>query len=334
MLSNEQIAEYLTNIATVYEINHKSRFQIIAYKNAADTIISYPEPIYTLWQANPSSLDSIPNIGSSIMEKINYLLKNGKPHPTAKKEFSTVHPAVFVFTKINGIGPINAHKLTKTLKFSQKPQTALEELVKYAQNHVVSKLETFGEKSESSILANTLSFLGRKSRMSYPIAKKLADKIIVYLHQQFPKIEFKALGSLRRQSETVGDIDIAAAAKDPKPILEHFLKYPANLQTIANGTNKATIRLFDDIHVDLMIKPPQSFGALLQHFTGSRQHNIILRKYAQKKGYSLSEYGIKDIITGKIHRFETEESFYDFLGLKYIPPIERTGENELEAYQK
>jgi DNA polymerase (family 10) len=332
--SNAQVAEYLTNIATAYEIKHKTQFQIVAYENAAETILTFTKSIYDLWLKNPKELDNIPNIGPSILKKIDYFFKTGKPYPSLRRVFANIHPAVFTFTKINGIGPINAHKLTENLKFKKDPAKALEQLTKYAQNGKIKSIPSFGEKSESSILNNTLAFLGRNQRMPLSTAKKLADKIITYLKDKFPTTEFISLGSLRRQSDTVGDIDIAVASTDSINIINYFIAYPDSVQTIAQGKNKASIRLLHDIHVDLMVKPPQSFGSLLQHFTGSRQHNILLRKHALKLGYSLSEYGIKDIKTGQVHQFDTETKFYNFLKLKFIPPKFRLGETELDKYRQ
>lgn len=333
-LSNEQVAEYLTNIATAYEIKHKTRFQIIAYENAADTALTYPENLYDLWKKDPKLIDNVPNIGPSICKKINYLFKYGKPYPSLTKVFKNIHPVVFTFTKINGIGPLIAEKLTVNLKFSKKTDKALEQLVEYCQKGKIKNIPSFGEKSEASILDNTLSFLGRKNRMPFAKALKLANHIINYLHQKFPDVNFISLGSLRRLSSTVGDIDIAAASNKSKEIILFFLNYPESLQTISFGKNKASIRLLHDVHVDIMVKPKSSFGALLQHFTGSRQHNILLRKHALKLGYSLSEYGIKDLKNNKMHKFVDEEKFYNFLNLRYIPPEKRLGENELIDYQK
>lgn len=331
--TNAEVSEFLTNIATAYEIKAKTKFQIIAYQNAADTVLTYPESLFNLWQKDSKSLDGIPNIGEGIFKKIDYLFKTGKFYPSLKPIFADIHPAVFTFTKINGIGPIIAHKLTQNLKFSRHPDRALDQLVKYCQREKVATIPTLGEKSQTSILNNTLSFLGRKNRMPLKTAQVLAGKIVKFLNLKFPGVQFIPLGSLRRLSPTVGDIDIAVASADPKPILDYFVDYPDAVQTIDKGKNKASIRLLHDVHVDLMIKPPSSFGALLQHFTGSRQHNILLRKHALKLGFSLSEYGIKDLKTGIIHRFDTETAFYKFLSLKFIPPQDRVGENELETYK-
>lgn len=332
-LSNYQVSEYLTKIATAYEIKVKDRFRIMAYQNAAETIINYPEKLFDLWQKDPKNLDSIPHIGPSILKKIDYLFKNGKNYPSLKKVFSDIHPAVFTFEKINGIGPLIAYKLTQTLKFSRNSLKALDQLVTFCQKGKIRNIASFGEKSEESILNNTLSFLGRQKRLPYEKAKTLASKIISYLQSRFPKTNFVPLGSLRRHSDTVGDIDIAAASSDSQNIIDYFLTYPDMVEVIARGKNKASLRLLNDIHIDLMVKPIFSFGALLQHFTGSRQHNILLRRHALKLGYSLSEYGIKEIKSGNLHKFSDEEKFYQFLNLNFIPPEERVGGGELEKYK-
>ena len=330
--SNSEVAEYLTNIATAYEIKHDNRFRIISYENAAETVLTYPQDLFSMWQQDPKSLDAIPDIGSAICEKIGYLFEHRRPHPHVLEAFKGIHPAVFTFTKINGIGPIVAHKLTENLHFSQNPLKALDQLVAYAKQGKIRDFPGFGEKSESSILQNTLSFLGRHERMSLADATTLAAEVITYLKVKFPNISFIPLGSLRRLSATVGDIDIAAASSDPMPIIDYFLQYPNSVQTIASGSHKASLRLLHDVRVDLMVKPQASFGALLQHFTGSKLHNILLRRYALKLGYSLSEYGIREVKSGQLHQFADESDFYHFLGLKLIPPTERTGENELQTY--
>lgn len=334
IFSNAEVAEYLTNIATAYEIKNKGKFRIVAYQNAADTIISYPENIFDLWQKDPQLLDQVPHIGPSILLKIDYLFRFNKPYPKLKPIFTDIHPSVFTLTKINGIGPLIAYKLTQHLSFSTDPKIVPEQLIAYCQNNQIKNIPTFGQKSQESILANTLSYLGRQPRLPLTEAQNLANKIIKYLKSKFPEVEFYPLGSLRRQSPTVGDIDIAAKSSKSLAIIDYFLQYPGSIQTVAKGKNKASFKLLHNIRIDLMIKPSSYFGSLLQHFTGSRQHNILLRQHALKLGYSLSEYGIKNLKIGRLRHFSSEEKFYNFLNLKLIPPIERIGEDELEKYRK
>lgn len=328
--TNAEVADLLTNIATAYEIKRKNKFRTIAYQNAADSILSYPKSIQEIWENSPKDLDNIPNIGPNILSKIDYLFKKNKYHPHILTAFKNIHPATFAFTKVNGIGPKNARKLTQKLKFSTDPLKAFDQLIKYAQQGKIRKIPTLGEKSEALILENTLRYLGRHRRMKLTEATEVANKIISYMKNKFPNVEFIPLGSLRRQTETVGDIDFAVKSNQTKDILNYFIAYPENIQTITKGPKKASIKIYHDIRVDIMVQPAKTFGSLLQHFTGSKQHNVNLRKYALNLGYSLSEYGIKDLKTGKIHTFDNEKDFYNFLHLNYIEPTDRTGGDEIE----
>lgn len=332
--SNVEVADFLQNIATAYEIKHKNIFRTISYQNAADTVISYPKSIQEIWQKNPQDLDNIPNIGPNILKKIDYLFKKNKFHPTIVKAFTNIQPCVFTFTKIEGIGPKIAYKLSKKFKFSTDPEKSLTQLIEYCQNREIEKIPTFGKKSQNLILTNTLNFLGLKKRLPLKKAQKLSQKIINYLHQEFPQIEILALGSLRRLSQTVGDIDLAAKSNDSEKILNRFINYPDKIQFINKGDKKASILIIGNIRVDIMVQPAKNFASLIQHFTGSRQHNINLRKHAINMGLSISEYGIKDLKTGKNNTFETEEKLYNFLKLCYIEPQDRTGEKEIETAQK
>ncbi len=332
--SNAEVAELLQNISTAYEIKKKNFFRIKSYQDAAETILTYPESVFKLWQKDPQLFDNIPGIGPNIFTKITYLFTKNKLHPHIIRAFKGISPLVFTFTKINGIGPKTASVLTKKLKFSSDPIKALDQLIEYCRQGKIRNWPNFGAKSEQSIFENTLAFLGQSRRMSYQEAKDNADKIIAFLKKSFPQIEFIALGSLRRRSTTIGDIDLVAKAEKSEIILDKFLEYPDNIQTINRGSKKASIRIYPDIRVDIMVQPAKNFASLVQHFTGSRQHNILLRKYALSLGYSVSEYGIKDLKTGKIHTFETEEKLYNFLKLDYIKPELRLGETEIEEAKK
>lgn len=332
--TNAEISEFLTNIATAYEIKNKNRFRIISYQNAADNILTFPESVYDIWKKNKKNLDLVPGIGEKIYKKLDYIFTHQKFSPKIKKIFDGIHPAVFTFTKVNGIGPKIAYKLIKNLKFPKDPLKALDKLIYYCQKNKIKKIPTLGELSQNQILENTLNFLGRKNRMDYKTASIIAQKIIKFMKIKFPNTEFITLGSLRRHSETIGDIDFVAKSPKISEIIEYFLKYPENIQTIIVGPKKASMKIKNDIRVDLMVQTPETFGSLLQHFTGSRQHNILLRRYANKLGYSLSEYGIKDLKTGQIYKFENEKNFYNFLHLCYIDPEKRLGENEIETAQK
>ncbi|MCL4383873.1 type-X family DNA polymerase [Patescibacteria group bacterium] len=329
--TNQDIADLLEEVAIAYDIKKKNRFRIVSYENAADAIATYPQPIQAVWSQDRKALDNIPGVGEAIMGKLDYLFTENKLHPHWLQAFKNIHPAVFTFTKVPGIGPKTAFKLTKYLKFPQDdPVKALDKLVWYARHGMLRNIPKLGEKSETDILENTLQFLGRKEKMPLGLAQATAKEIIDYLHQQFPNLEIVPLGSLRRGSPLVGDIDLAAQSDQAGPILDYFVEYPAKYQTIAKGPKKASIRIRNDIRIDLMVQPKTSWGSLLQHFTGSKQHNIKLRNYAQSLGLSLSEYGIKEKKNSNLHTFDNETDFYRYLHLKYIPPEDRLGEGEID----
>ncbi len=332
--SNQSVSRFLTDIATLYIIKKKNLFRIKAYQEAAESVINYPKPIYQIWQKDKKLLDNIPGIGPSILAKIDYLFTHKKLHPHLKKILKNIHPAVFAFTRIDGIGPKIAYKLTKKLKFPQNLSAAFRKLIFYAQKGRLALIPGFGQKSEQLILKNTQNYLDQITRIPLKTAQKYSKDVIDYLQQKFPQTKFYPLGSLRRASSTVGDIDIAAQSQQAAAILNHFVKYPQSKKTITHGPKKASIKTKNNVHIDLTVQPSKTFGSLLQHFTGSKQHNIILRKYAQNLGYSLSEYGIKNIKTGKIHTFSNEKDFYNFLKLCFIKPKDRVGDQEIKKAQK
>ena len=332
--SNQELFDILTDVAVAYQLKGKGFFEVNAYHNAADAIATLPESVFDLWSKDTTLLDTIPGVGQAIMGKLDFLFTKGRYHPHWLEAFKGIHPATFVFNKINSIGPKTASTLTQNLTFSKSDMTkAIDELIAYAQNNQISTLPKLGQKSQQLILTNALSFQARKAKMPLKTAQDIATKVIAFLKQRFPQLEIQPLGSLRRLSPLVGDIDIAVQSDDPEPILEYFLTFPSSQQTINHGDKKASLRLAHDIRVDLMVQPAASWGSLLQHFTGSKQHNIKLREYALKKNLSLSEYGIKDMTTGQLHQFDNETAFYNFLGLECIPPEKRLGEDEIEKFQ-
>jgi len=332
--TNQQVAQILKDIATAYTIKKKNIFRINAYQEAAKNIITNPKPIYLIWQKDSKLLDNIPGIGPAILKKLDYTFKNNKLPESILKAKRGIPQATFYFTKINEIGPKTAYKLTKRFKFPKDENKAIKKLILYCQQGKIRSLKNFGRKSEQFILKNASDYLKKKNRIPLKLAQTITNDLIVYLHKKFPKTDIIPLGSLRRQTNTVGDIDLAAKSNRTKPILDHFVKYPKKVNTIIRGNKKASIKLKNNLRVDLMVQPAKTFGSLMQHFTGSQQHNIKLRQFALSKNLSLSEYGIKNKSTGKIYTFKTEKGFYNFLGLKLIPPQQRTGNREIKKYLK
>lgn len=336
-MSNHEISQIFKNVAAAYSIkdNKKFYFQIIAYQKASEAIEASTTEINDLYKEG--KLDSIPAIGVTIRARLKELFKTG-----SVSHFDTVMrgipKSVFVLINVPSIGPKKAYKLAQKLALDD-PKTVIEDLMAKAKNHEIAKIPTFGEKSELDILRALQEYKegkGKTTRMVLPYAGEISEKILEYLRKSSSIIKAVPLGSLRRMMSTVGDIDIAVATSEPEKAIEHFISYPYKERIVEKGPTTASILTTGGRQIDLMTQPTQGFGSLLQHFTGSKNHNVKLREYALKKGLSLSEKGIKDLKTGKLKEYASEKDFYNALGLDWIPPEirEDTGEIELAIAHK
>ncbi len=349
--SNKQIARLFRNIAAVYLLTNEDRFKIIAYQKAADTIEGLTREIRDIWQEG--KLATLPSIGKSMQQYLDEYFRKGRA-----RHFETilnrVPKTVYQLMDIPGIGPKKAYKLVTALGLTNE-KSLLNDLKKACQDGKVAQVETFGEKSQEEIKRAIMIYEkknNKQERMPLPYAFSLANEIIAYLKKHPAVKKVDALGSLRRLVSTIGDIDLAIQTQlenskmgNYKEIINHFIKFPKTIKVENAGERKASIIVAPYIRVDLRIEKEESYGAMLQYFTGSKAHNIKLREYALKKGFSLSEYGIKKVpaqITTnekrkqklKIYQFKNEKDFYNFLGLQYIPPELREGMDEIEKAQK
>ncbi len=329
--SNKDIAHLLRSVSAAYELKKGNRFKIIAYDRAADTVEHFPEEIKDVWAEG--KLSSVPGIGESIAKHLDEYFKTGKSKHF-EEIFKGIPSPVFILMKIPGIGPKRAYKLARNLKiFNDK--TAIPDLKKAALENKIAGLEGFGEKSQTEILEaiKRLQEIRQvEERMPLPYADEKARQIIEYLKKNPLITRVDVLGSLRRMVSTIGDIDIAVAGEDTnaKEIINYFIKYPKARKVDNAGEKKASIIIDPNIRVDLRVQDEPGYGSMLQYFTGGKAHNINLREYGLRKGYSLSEYGITNLNKKELHRFKDEESFYEFLGLEYIPPELREGTDEIE----
>ncbi|HET9946461.1 MAG TPA: DNA polymerase III, partial [Patescibacteria group bacterium] len=216
------------------------------------------------------------------------------------------------------------------------PKTVIKDVERLAKEGKIADIEGFGEKSQSDMMRAISEFgkgAGKTTRMLLPFAAELAENLVTYLKQSPAVVEAEPLGSLRRHKTTVGDVDIAVATENPKEVIEHFVAYPYKSRIIERGPATASLLTTGGQQVDLMTQPVASWGSLLQHFSGSKNHNVHLRDYALKKLHlSLSEYGIKNMETPSAPReqFKTEEAFYNRLGMDWIPPELREDVGEIE----
>lgn len=334
--SNQDIARLFRNVAAAYSIKNeaKYRFQIIAYTKASDIISGMNTEIKDLLYEGKLK---VPGVGTSMMTHIEELFETGQVthFETVMKE---IPKSVFVLLDVPSFGPKRAFKIVDALKL-ENANTIIEDVERAASEGKIAPLDGFGEKSQEDILKALQEYKVGKTksrRMVLPYAFDISEKIISYLKKSPYVRQIYPLGSLRRMMSTVGDVDIAVDSDHPEEVLNYFVKYPGIERVLSKGDAKSSINVSGGRQVDLMIQPPDAFGSLLQHFTGSKHHNVALREYALKKGISLSEYGIKVREKGKEvqKKFELEKDFYKFIGLEFIPPEIRENQGEIELAAK
>lgn len=319
--SNRQLAKLLKEISAAYTVKNADFFKITAYQKAADSAEHSTSQLQDLWKEG--KLGSVSGLGKNIQSYLEELFKTGRVRhfESIKKDLP---PGMFNLLGIGGIGAKSAYKLASGLNLKN-----IKDLENAAKNKKIRNVEGFGQKSEEEIIAALSEFKNKSNRYLLPFAAETTEKVINYLKQSPVCEEAQPLGSLRRKVATIGDIDIGVASKNAKTIISHFKKYPDISRLLGAGSVSASAILKNGIQVDLKVQLPKAFGALLQHFTGSKSHNIHLREIAQKQKLSLSEHGVK--IKGKLTYFSNEKDFYNKLGLAYIEPELRENTGEVEA---
>lgn len=335
--SNKSVTELLRNIAAAHTLKGDNRFRIIAYEKAADAIEHLSREIVDIWKEG--KIQNVTGIGPGIGQALSEYFETG----TSKHFKQILHgipPSVFTLMKVPRIGPKKAFRLVGQFGLTDN-ETVVDDLLHVARANKISTLEGFGKKSQDDIIEALEVHKQkdrREERMPLPFAFSLAEEVSSYL-KELPEVKrVDALGSMRRRVSTIGDIDLSVLAdlNDSQKIVDHFLKYPGKRSVEGAGPAKASIIAAGNIRIDLRVQEEKSYGSMLQYFTGSKAHNIKLREYAIKKGYSLSEYGMKKVKGENpiVKEFTDEESLYNFLGLQYIPPEIREGTNEIEVALK
>ena len=331
-MTNLEIAELLRKVAAAYLILGENRFRIIAYERAADSIEHLTSEVKDYW--DDKKLEEIPGVGGGIASNLDELFKNGKSTHW-ESVLGKVPEAIFPLLLVPGIGPKKAYTLVTHLKL-ESAKTVVDDLEKAGIAGKIATMEGFGEKSQSVILEAIATFRKgaiKENRMPLPYADQVAREVMEHIKAGGNVVRIDALGSLRRQVATIGDIDIAVATKKPEAVLERFLAFP-HQRVIDHGPRGATLLLANGRQVDLRVQTPEAYGAMLQYFTGSKNHNIQLRSLALEQGLSLNEYGIKNVKTGKVTEYSTEEAFYKAIGLSYVPPELREDKGEIPAAKK
>ena len=321
--ANRAAAKVLEQIATYLSIQGENPYRVRAYQEAATHIRAMSTNVLDLWREN--RLREIPGVGPSIAQKLGQFLRTGRS-PYLEELQQTMPRGVERLLDIDGIGPSRARILAKELDVHTP-----EELAAAARAHRLRTLPGFGAKLEDRLLLEAQRWSQRDRRLLLGVAWPVADKLVELLrHNPFFR-SVSAAGSLRRMKETIGDIDILAASVIPADATEHFVRLPVVKEVLAHGPTKASILLEDDLQVDLRVVEPKEWGAALQHFTGSKEHNIVLRDIAISKGLRLNEYGIFDERSGRRLGGDTEEDVYHLLGLEWMPPEIRENRGEIAA---
>ena len=323
--TNEHIAELFENMGSLLEMKGDTIFKIRAYQRAARTIEQLSSPLAQAVE-NGEDLTKIPGVGKAISEKIVEFIGTGQV-AAYQRLLEELPPGVLDLKDIPGIGPKTAVAIGVELGIS-----TVEGVAEAAADGRLAGLPRMGQKAADRILRHIEAFQAIGSRTPIGQALPIAEEVIAALRKQCPEIGplFPA-GSLRRWEETIGDIDLIGIAPDPEAVGDALVALPMVKDVLVHGPKKTSVVVESGMQIDLRIGEPGTFGALLQYFTGSQQHNIRLRDYANRKGLSLNEYGITNTETGKVEEFADEEGFYARLGLPWMPPELRTGVYELDA---
>lgn len=323
--ANDEAAALIQELADLLSITGGDAFKIRAYEKAARAVAGHPGDIAGL---DLAGLRTISGVGDAIAKKL--LDYNTTGTIRQVEELRTQIPAgVRALTAIPTLGPKKALAVYEALGVS-----SVDELAAAVEEGRLRGLKGFGAKTEENILHGIELMRSSGERVLVDAAAGVADEIVAAL-SELPQVERCAhAGSLRRMRETIGDVDVLAASRDPRPIMEAFTALPFVAEVIAGGDKKTSIRTARGLQVDLRVVPPESWGAALQYFTGSQAHNIRTREIAVRAGLRLSEYGLFDARTDELIVSKTEEEVYERLGLPWVHPTLREDAGEIEAALK
>lgn len=324
---NQSVAELLREIGEYLEMQSVP-FKPRAYEKAAEVISALEEEVMDIYKRGGlKALENIPGVGVSIAEKIEELLKTGrvKYYEQLKK---TTPVDLSQLSRIEGLGPKSIKKLYQKLHVR-----SLADLERVAKAGKIAKLEGFGKKSEEKILKNLSFAKTAGQRFLLNVAVPTIRAVQAHL-EKVPGVEkVVSAGSARRRRETVGDLDFLTVAKDPEKVMKAFVSMHDVVSVIAHGETKSSVKLKSGINIDLRVVPAKSYGAALNYFTGSKDHNVALRQMAIGKGWKLSEWGLFSVKGGKelFIAGKSEEEIYAKFGMDYIEPELRENTGELDA---
>jgi DNA polymerase (family 10) len=325
VVSNREVAAILYEVADLLEIKDV-KFKPVAYRRAAHGIETLAEDIGRV--AERGELEDLPGVGTHIATKIHEILDTGKLGYLERLKVE-IGPGVRELADVGGIGPKKAMFLHQKLGIEN-----LAGLEAAARAGKIRELAGFGEKSEQNILAGIVARKGTAGRYLLGRMLPVAESILTQLAELPAVRQISLAGSLRRMKETIGDIDILASSPEPEAIMAAFTALPEVTRVLGRGRTKSSLVLESGVQVDLRVVEEGQYWTALQYFTGSKDHNIALRRRALERGWSLSEYGLKEEATQKNLAGSSEEDLYRSLGLPYIEPELRENRGEIEAAEK
>jgi DNA polymerase (family 10) len=324
---NVDVAEQLELLADLLELEGEASFRVLAYRRAATRIRETAGSVAELALAGRAK--ELNGIGKTIEEKIVQVVEDGEMHALTKRK-KIIPAEVVSFMRLPGLGPKTAARIWRELGV-----TTVDELKQAAEQEQLRTLAGLGAKTEERILK------ALAERKQEPSDRRLLGDglgpllaVVSVLREHPAAVKVSEAGSARRRKETFRDLDIIATATEPEALVDYFTKLEWVIEVVAKGATKATVLSNDGLRFDLRVVPPESYGNLLQHFTGSKDHNVALRERAVKEGLSVSEYSITVVETGEELTFADEAGVYERLGYQFIPPELRENSGELEAARR
>lgn len=324
-LTNATFSRIFSEIAAMLELKGDSPFKVRAYRAAADTFANLHEDLKELWREG--RVGDLPGVGKAISDKVTELMTTGHLR-FYDRLLSEVPPSLIALTDIPHLGP-----KTAMLLYQQLGIQGLADLEKAIEDGRIYTVSGFGERTVENIRRGIQALQKRSAekRDLLGVALPLVRRMIAAMAEKCPGLEkIEVAGSMRRWKPTVGDIDLLATARDPLEVIDCFVALPMVDSVDSQGETKATVRLNNGLQVDLYVLDPKYYASLLQHFTGSRAHNIKLRDRAIRMGYRLNEYGLHRA-GGEPLPVQFEEDIYNALGLDWMPPELREDRGEIEA---
>ena len=324
-MHNAEIARKFHELADLLEIQDANEFRVRAYRNAANIIEGSSRPIEDRLEEG-EDLSRIKGIGDDLAGKIEELVRTGSL-PQLKELQEEVPARLSELMRLDQLGPKRTRKLYDELGIG-----TLEELKKAAKDGKIREVSGFGAKTEKKILDEVDKVSDRDRRTRLGEAEQVAGPLVDYLDELDEVSQIEVAGSYRRRKETVGDLDILVACEDSKPVMDRFTSHPEVAKVASRGKTRATVYLKSGLQVDLRVVKDVSFGAALHYFTGSKAHNVAIRKIASERKLKVNEYGVyrgRKRVAGK-----TEEEVFEQVDLPWIPPELRENKGEIEAAQK